>query len=248
MNIVAELTLEAIGLAAKSPIDNYSRLLRLAFEDHPPAFSQKWYGDKYRKYAVDPLWLCQSLIDNSAKEGEGAEKLWKLAASSVVPTISEAVRLHAVDEARHSRLYLGMLRVAFPVSLDDENLKQLYDRTPQFTINDHPERRGDFSDLLVLDHLIQMNIGEVRTRVHQLLLMPVIQAHCSSDKRTQARLQGVLKSILDDETRHIRYTAELIEEGMARNRGYVRDLLYHRLQEFNQITLDEVGESSFDDE
>lgn len=248
MNIVAELTLEAIGKAATRPIDNYGQLLRLAFKDHPPAFSQKWYGEKYRKYAIDPLWLCQSLIDNSSKEGEGAEKLWRLAASSDIPAVSEAVRLHAVDEARHSRLYLGMLRVAFPVSVDDESLKELYDHTPAFTIKDHPDRLGDFSDLLVLDHLIQMNIGEIRTRVHQLLLMPVIQAHCSRDKRARVRLQRVLDSILADETKHILYTAELIETAMERNQRYISDLLYHRLEEFNQITLDEVGESTFDDE
>lgn len=246
MNVVAELTLEAILPTANTPLTQYGEVLRAAFEDHPPAFTQSWYGKKYRHYAVDPLWLCQSLIDNSSKEAEGATKLWKLSGGAEEPQTSEAVRLHAIDEARHARLYLGMLRTAFPNSMDDSSIKDLYAQTPPFTIAHHPDRLPALSELTVLDHLIQMNIGEIRTRVHQLLLMPVIDAHCPSERKQAIR--GVLDSILNDETKHIRYTAEIIEAESERRRNYIRDLLYYRLQEFNQITLEEVGGSSFDDE
>jgi hypothetical protein len=246
MNVVAELTLEAILPTAHRSLQQYGTVLRAAFEDHPPAFTQSWYGKKYRHYAIDPLWLCQSLIDNSRKEGEGATKLWKLAASTEDALRSEAVRLHAVDEARHARLYLGMLRTAFPESVDESSMQTLYAETPPFSAAHYPERLATLSDLTVLDHLIQMNVGEIRTRVHQLLLMPVINAHCPSVK--QQKLRGVLESILSDETKHIRYTAEIIEAATDTHKSYIRDLLYYRLQEFNQMTLDEVGGESFDDE
>ena len=245
MNVVAELTLEALTAAAHKDLPNYSKLLRSAFTDHPPAFSQKWYGDRYRQYAVDPLWLGQSLIDNSLKEGEGANKLWKLAGSAE-DHIAEAVRVHAVDEARHARLYLGMLKKTFPDGVDEDDMKVLYKSAPQFTIKDSPVRGPALSQLTVVDHLIQMNVGEIRTRVHQLLLMPVIQVHCPQEKRTY--LQGILGSILADETKHILYTAEIIETATNDMGAVVQDLLYQRLQEFNQITLDEVGLKSFDDE
>ncbi len=246
MNVVAELTLEAILSSACRPLQQYGTVLRAAFEDHPPAFTQRWYGAKYRHYAVDPLWLCQSLIDNSFKEGEGAAKLWRLAAGTEEAQTSEAVRLHAIDEARHARLYLGMLKTAFPQSVDDSGMSSLYAQTPPYTIAHHPERHASLPDLTVLDHLIQMNIGEIRTRVHQLLLMPVLDAHCPRSE--QPKLRNVLNSILNDETKHIRYTAEIIEAASDTHRNYIRDLLYYRLQEFNQMTLDEVGGSSFDDD
>lgn len=246
MNLVAELTLEAITSEAKCPLTCYASLLRAAFEDHPPAFTQKWYGEKYRSYSVDPLWLCQSLIDNSSKEGEGATKLWGLAGNAEEPSVAEAVRVHAADEARHARLYLGMLRMAFPGSLTQETMEQLYSLTPPFTMKHYPPKNTALAWSTVLDHLIQMNIGEIRTRVHQLLLMPVIQVHCHQQKRE--RLRGALGSILRDETKHICYTAEIIEAGIAQSGSFVRDLLYQRLQEFNQLTLEEVGGTSFDDE
>jgi hypothetical protein len=92
--------------------------------------------------------------------------------------------------------------------------------------------------------LIQMNIGEIRTRIHQLLLRPVITTHCPPEGR--AKLQRVLDSLLGDETRHIEYTARLIEKAMKESAGFVRRTMRQRLDEFNQITLEEVGELSFE--
>ncbi len=57
-----------------------------------------------------------------------------------------------------------------------------------------------------------MNIGEVRTRIHQLLLRPVITAYCSFGKRE--KLARILDSLLDDETRHVEYTARLINRAV----------------------------------
>jgi hypothetical protein len=95
-----------------------------------------------------------------------------------------------------------------------------------------------------LDELIQMNIGEIRTRIHQLLLRPVIMIHCPPEGR--AKLQRILDSLLGDETRHIEYTARLIEKAMEASAGFVRHTMKQRLDEFNQITLEEVGELSFE--
>ncbi|WP_081431175.1 hypothetical protein [Moorena bouillonii] len=90
-----------------------------------------------------------------------------------------------------------------------------------------------------------MNIGEIRTRIHQLLLRPMILAHCP--KKNHARLTRILNSLLADETKHIEYTAQLIEDFIKKGYSdFVDQTMQKRLAEFNQITLTEVGESTFD--
>jgi hypothetical protein len=91
----------------------------------------------------------------------------------------------------------------------------------------------------------QMNIGEIRTRIHQLLLRPMILAHCPKENRD--RLTRILDSLLADETKHIEYTASLIEEFIEEGHSsFVYQTMQKRLAEFNQITLTEVGELTFD--
>ena len=74
----------------------YERALREACNGTPPPFGQAWYGEKYRLLASDPAWLATSLIANAEKEGDGARKLWQLAAGSQDPEIT----LNEVGEAR----------------------------------------------------------------------------------------------------------------------------------------------------
>jgi hypothetical protein len=90
-----------------------------------------------------------------------------------------------------------------------------------------------------------MNIGEIRTRIHQLLLRPVITLHCPAKNR--AKLGAMMDALLDDETRHIAYTAKLIDNfARGSSRIAITNLFSRRLSDFNDITLDEVGQQSFD--
>jgi hypothetical protein len=92
----------------------------------------------------------------------------------------------------------------------------------------------------VLDELIQMNIGEIRTRINQLLLAPVITEFCP--RHGKRRLSRMLASLMEDETRHIEYTARLIERAIrGGDEAYVRRTMARRVAEFNRITLAEVG-------
>ena len=85
-----------------------------------------------------------------------------------------------------------------------------------------------------------MNIGEIRTRIHQLLLRPVVILHSPPDKHT--KLNRILDSLLVDETQHVSYTARLIEQGCAEGLEYfIHEVTAKRLEQFNQITLKEVG-------
>ena len=54
--------------------------------------------------------------------------------------------------------------------------------------------------------------------------------------------RGVLDSLLEDETRHIQYTARLIEAAAQRGQDrVVLATMARRLAEFNEITLNELG-------
>jgi bacterioferritin (cytochrome b1) len=245
MNIVAKLTLEALAEKNNKNLEGYADSLCTACDMNPPPFGMSWYGEKYRQVSSDPNWLANSLIANAAKEGEGSCKLWDLTSRTEAPEVADQIRHHAIDEARHARLYIEMLDIAFPDAIDSDFRSSLYDLSPGYTIKDAPEPSSPSSEAIVLDELIQMNIGEIRTRIHQLLLRPMILAHCPEENRD--RLTRILDSLLADETKHIEYTAQLIEEFIEEGHSsFVYQTMQKRLAEFNQITLTEVGELTFD--
>jgi hypothetical protein len=245
MNIVSELTLEALKERGTESLNSYAAILRAVCKDNPPPFGMAWYGEKYRQLACNPIWLTHSLIENAAKEANGARGIWELAGRTDNQKIAEQVRIHAIDESRHARIYIAMLNIVFPYGVDESLSSTLYDMSPSYKVKDRPKNLSKATETNVLDELIQMNIGEIRTRINQLLLRPVILAHCPSNQRR--RLTRVLDSLLLDETRHIEYTACLIEQAIAGDfADFVRQTMHSRLTEFNQITLDEVGVLSFD--
>lgn len=245
MNIVSELTIKALKEKGTESIDNYAAILHDAFELSPPPFSMEWYGKKYRKATCNPMWLANSLIENATKEGEGARGLWQLASSIGICEIAEQVRIHAIDESRHARLYIAMLDLAFPNMVTQDFRSRLYGLSPSYKAKDCLNNLPVATEANLLDQLIQMNIGEIRTRINQLLLRPVIVAHCPFSQRK--RLMRILDSLLHDETKHIEYTACLINQFVKKGfADFVLQTMHKRLAEFNQITLNEVGELRFD--
>jgi hypothetical protein len=245
MSVVPDLTLAALNEKGIEPVPHYDSFLRAACDAHPPPYGMAWYGEKYREVAQDASWLANSLIANAAKEGEGSRKLWALAGRTPDGEEAEQIRRHAIDEARHARLYLKMLAIIFPDAVDSDLASELDKLSPGYTTNDQPPKLASASPATVLDEVIQMNIGEIRTRIHQLLLRPVAMAHCSKQERP--KLERVLDSLLADETSHIEYTARLIEKASENGSAdFVRRTMAARLAEFNEITLQEVGELSFE--
>ncbi len=245
MNIVSQLTIDALKDHGNESLEQYEASLSAACEAHSPAFGMAWYGKKYRQVAQDPMWLANSLIANAAKEGEGSQKLWELAGRTGECNTAEQIRRHAIDESRHASLYIAMLDIAFPGAVDEALRSKLYSLSPGYTLKDKPQQTSPSNEATVLDELIQMNLGEIRTRIHQLLLRPVILAYCPANRRE--RLARILDSLLRDETRHIEYTAQLIEQAIAKGAAdFVYKTMHNRLAEFNQITLDEVGELRFE--
>lgn len=240
MSPVVGLTLRALKARGTGSLGAYSRALRAACDASAPAFGMAWYGDRYRELASDPRWLATSLIENAAKEGEGSRALWRLAGRIAGPEVAEQIRRHAVDESRHALVYIGMLETAFPGATADGVRRKLVRLSPRYRFKDSPPRSPAVSPLRLLDELIQMNIGEIRTRINQLLLAPMVTGVCPRSGRR--RLARMLESLMADETRHIEYTARLIDRAIRSGaEAFVHRVMRRRLAEFDRMTVAEVG-------
>jgi len=237
--IVADTALDALRGFGIEGLDEYGRGLRAACSAAPPPFGRAWYGERYRTFASDASWFANSLVANAAKEGEGATKLWSLASRIRDSKTADLVRRHAIDESRHARFYLSLLQLSFPETADDIDDQNLWSLSPGYGAHDRPPGSDPAPDEQVLDELIQMNIGEVRTLIHQLLMAPVIVLHCPEERRR--RVDNLVRGLGRDERLHIGYTARLIEDAAEQNPKLVRALMERRLREFNELTLTDVG-------
>ena len=243
MGFVDEDTVRLLREIGTEPLPIYERALTTACTAGSPPFGEAWYGERYRHYASDPTWLAMSLLANAEKEAEGSRKLWDLVARTPSVAVAEAIRLHAIDESRHALLYIAMCDLVFPGALEGEIRTYADSLSPRYSSRDRPQSAAELSsDTAVVDELIQMNIGEIRTRIHQLLMRPIITAHCPSEHHE--RLFRTLDSLITDESKHVQYTARLIDAADVEP-NFVVETMSARVAEFNVITLAEVGEARF---
>ena len=247
MNVVAEMVGDWLGKQTTSPLPNYHSALRDACEECPPPFGEKYYGEIYRGVAGYAEWLASSLVVNAASEGDGSTRLWELASFTPDRNISNQIKQHSIDEARHSRWYIAILDLTFPGSTDKKFHEQLETLSPGYTMTSPPStnKSSPYAHPITVDDLIQMNIAEIRTCVHHLLQRPMLLVHCPP--RRHPKLLRLLDSLLADEIKHISYTANLIEDFAARgNSRPVNDLMKTRVNDFNEITRNELGRNVFE--
>jgi hypothetical protein len=224
------------------PLPAYGRALADACRESPPLFGRKAYADLYRRGARDPGWVALSLATNAEGEGDGAQRLWDMAACTRDAEVAGQIRQHAIDEARHSRAYVTLLGLIFPGAVDDELLERLKTLSPGFTRASplRARKRSPYARPATVDELIQMNLAEMRTRLQHLFQRPVLMSYCKRERRP--RVRRILDSLLFDETRHIAYTARLIERSAQElGAAAVMRLMKERLRDFNELTADEIA-------
>jgi hypothetical protein len=223
------------GLPGSHP--HYWTALTAACDRVDPPFGQAGYGALFRREAMDLDWLARLLVLNAQKEADGSRQLWAFAGRIADPDCREQVRSHAVDESRHASFYISLLQLAFPESFSPQEVEALHAISPGFKTTDAVDLAEPSDDDLVLDELIQMNIGEIRTLINQLLMRPVLSLVCPD--QNASRLLRLFDSLSNDEVRHIAYTADLIESRGAAAR--TAELMQLRLDEFSDITRRELG-------
>ena len=240
MNIIANITLNALVEQGLDSLLNYRKELERACDLYEPAFGKKWYLDKYQELCSDAAWFINSLVSNAAKEGEGSRRLWEMASRTPDVDIAEKLRQHALDEARHGRFYMGMIKFAFPSEQLNKKIEnKLNPLIPRYSLDEFPEEKEKSSEKVILDELIQINIGEIRTRMHQLMLQPVLLHYAPEENKE--KINNIIQNIILDETRHISYTAHLIEAAICNGQGdFVRKVMDIRWEEFNDITYAEM--------
>lgn len=246
-NATAELTLNALASLSTDRLVHYSSSLCEATSAANPPYGLAWYGERYRDVARDPDWFVGSLVDNAFVEGEGARKLWALSAQCSIEHISQQVKRHAIDESRHAQYYIRIIDIIFPNSIPASLRPELDALSPKYLPSSEvPTDLPKKSEGRVLDELVQMNIGEIRTRINQLLLRPVAHAYCGTQD-DHSKLQRVLDRLMRDETRHIHYTANILEDFSRKGKApLISELMIQRMDDFNRITLQEVGQGLFD--
>lgn len=242
--MVARFTLAALRASRAWPLPAYAAALRAACRAAPPPFGAPWYADRFRRLAMDPQWIAESLIRNAEVEGEGARKIWVLAARTPDRRIAELVRRHAIDESGHALAYVALTKMLFPDALSSRWWRSLRALSPRYGPADRPRRRRTATMDQVLDEIVQMNLGEIRTRVNQMLMVPVLAAATPAANRPC--VMRLMRSLLGDETRHVAYTACVLERACATGAGaFVRETMATRLAEFNALTCRQVGGGVF---
>ena len=239
MNAILDIVEQRLpGVRTNRPV--FWSALTEAYDVVPPPYGEDWYGELFREYAQRPQWLADILVLNARKEADGARQLWAFAGRITDLSIKDRVKQHAVDEARHARFYISMLGLMFPESAAPDLLQELRTIAPDFTMNDEPPAGEPASIEAMMDEIIQMNIGEVRTLINQMLMRPGVAAF--TDEANRDRAVKLLDSLGDDEARHISYTADVIDEigDSAMSAHYMK----LRQREFNDITTSELGVGS----
>lgn len=233
----AEDILSALQEKTDDDLRFYADCVRTSFAEFEPVFTRERYADFFLHCACTvPGWTAATVLANAKKESDGAGDLLKLwAAIKFDQHVQDKVLFHAYDECRHSRLFVDLTNLAFPNLLATERASSF--KQGLIKIEKSKLVKSDYTlpEQHLIDHLIQMNMGEIRTRIHIKMLAPVINAF--TPKESRLRIESILNGLISDEEVHVSYTAKFInqwcEDG---NEDAARTLFQRRLRDFDRYT------------
>jgi hypothetical protein len=244
MNNVSELALNYLQRYECQILDDYKTILRQACDIHPPPHGKAWYGNSYRQFARNAEWFANSLISNAAEEGTGSKEVWQFSQHIENQEFAQLVRNHSIDESRHSLMFVALLNIIFPTTIETDFRTQLQALSPQYYHHKHPpiipiSSAQIMDEKLVIDEIIQINLLEIRALILQLLLRPVLQAYATPEDLP--RITRMSDMLIYDETKHIEYSGycigKYIELG---NYSWVREMMIYRQKTVNEMFLEDV--------
>jgi rubrerythrin len=243
--ILARVAVENQEPTAEFP--SYFAALEAALGLEPPPYDRESYAETYLSVSKNPRWLATSLITNAEREGDGATRLWSMAASAECESHQRLLKRHAVDESKHALIYLTLLDLAFPGAVDAEFREELNQLSPMFSMAQPLKvvEGSPYGRAPSIDDFIQMNIAEIRTTIHHLLQRQALASHCPQEN--QQKMNRLLDALLRDELGHVGYTAMLIEKHSRQVEAIkLSELFRKRMRDFNVITMKELGEQVYD--
>ena len=156
-----------------------------------------------------------------------------MAACTPDSEVARQMQQHAIEESWHSCGYVTLFGLIFPEATDEALQARLKKLSPGYTWKSAltPTAGSPYAYPATVDELIQMNIAEIRTRIYHQLQRPVLLDHYCDPAR-RSRVEPILDSLLLDETRHIAYTARLIERAaQTSGEDLIVDLMLARVGE-----------------
>lgn len=232
---------------AQDELPFYTDCLLGAYSRVDPVFLRQGYADFFWHCASTvPKWMPKVVLSNGKAESEGSNNLlslWKQVHDQ--DFVADQVMIHAKDESRHSRMFIRMVQLAFPGFATQADLDDFERSLPDVRKGSHEKLVTRLPTNHIIDHLVQMNIGEIRTRLHMHLFAPVI--HNFAPGENKASIRGFLNTLVGDEVRHISYTALLMERwAEAGDFSLIKNLYLGRLNTFNKITIEQTRDAVAD--
>lgn len=234
-------TLELVRAHTGDDLPRYTESVRYAFSQVAPIFVRPRYGEFFwHCCSTVPGWLPQVVLGNAQAESDGSTKLLSLWQQvNYNKEIEDRVLLHAIDEARHSRLFVKMVDMSFPGVFDDGLIGDYRKSLARIDKSKLSKSTAPIEETELIDHLVQMNMGEIRTRLHMELIAPALLAFTPPDSKDE--LTRRLEGLAHDEIVHIGYIASILERMCEDGDGeLVRSLYVRRLHDFNQLTRDQT--------
>lgn len=244
-NTLCELVIDNLRHVSAIEHPRYASILRHCFSLAPPPYSQNWFGRRYFELARDAEWFANSLVANSVLEGYGSTQVWKFSNRMFADAHVPAVQRHAMDESRHSTMFISMLHLTFPgLQIEEAERQRIAQQQPHYSATNLPpgerwEPASRMSEGDTFNELVGIHLTEIRALVLQLLLRPVVQAYAPG--ASQKRLAMFSSSLIRDEAKHIDYTAHIFEQAAAAGHtDQLTELFELRVQDFNDLTMQEL--------
>lgn len=240
MTFVSEIAGAAEGRAGRA-LPVYRCIFETCTRNFQPAFFSTDYGNFFWHCATTiPNWLPRVVLACAQSEGHGAHELLKIA--SQVHTHEKAATAlirHAKDEAGHSKLFLKLAEYCFPNSYAPGAVSAVRRSIAPIDAHGLQKSRRRISKRMLLDYLMQLNIVEIRTRLHLHLLAPMYFQLCPDEKKPLT--EKILNALAFDETSHVAYTAEFINDWIDQERDDLDRMVgvfACRLEGYHEHTLE----------
>ncbi len=177
--------------------------------DAIPFSSATSLRDRLARLSVsDAAHLRQNFERHSVAEKATSQTLSAVAGTLKPTTLKDEMLDHAKDEMRHSRMFAALAESISRGSVDDPSANYDFD-----WILEHDRKFVERYNGDVIDFVCDLFAGEVRTFS---FVASYIEALSENDSALASKANRALRAILEDERRHIRYTALHIDDWIER--------------------------------
>jgi hypothetical protein len=214
----------------------YSDALEGALKSVNPVFVREEYAEFFWNCAKTlPGWIQTVFVQSAVAESIGSKNIFSYWQSVHGNEEAETgLLLHARDEARHSRIFLALVDLAFPEFLPAEDRRDIENSLNIIPAN--PQKRSTaIPEPILLNYLASVNIAEIRTLINLHLLGPIFYSFASDKNKN--KVMKLLQSLQKDEVTHISYTAALINSAGRDTGGLPLEEMYKKsLSEFSEYS------------